>query len=231
MAHLLRVRSVRTDEGGAESHRLRDRADLSIEAPGARETGSVPWPLLLQQRMAAHAQDSDRYPWLVLFTALFGLLTVTFTITILAVSIPTIAEDLGTSQSSLTWLITGPLLVFAVVAVTLAAVGIYGVLAYAVGQRTHEIGIRMALGARASDVPWLVLRQGLAMVGVGLAIEFVAALALTRVMESLLFGVGARDPMTFVAVALLLTAVACAACFAPAWRAARVDPMVALRYE
>ncbi len=69
------------------------------------------------------------------------------------------------------------------------------------------------------------------MIGVGLAIGFVAALALTRVMESLLFGVGARDPMTFVAVALVLTAVACAACFAPAWRAARVDPMVALRYE
>ena len=103
--------------------RYRGRADLSVEAPGARETGSVPWPLLLQQRMAERVQDSERYPWLVLFTALFGLLTVTFTITILAVSIPTIAEDLGTSQSSLTWLITGPLLVFAVVG---PAVGKFG---------------------------------------------------------------------------------------------------------
>ena len=104
-------------------------------------------------------------------------------------------------------------------------------LAYTVGQRTHELGIRMALGARASDVVWLVLRQGLVMIGFGLAIGFAAALALTRVMESLLFGVGARDPMTFVAGGLVLAAVACVASFVPAWRAARVHPMVALRYE
>jgi EmrB/QacA subfamily drug resistance transporter len=114
---------MRGDEGVSARHPERDRADLSVEAPGARETGSVPWVLLLQQRLSAHVQDSDRYRWLVLFTALFGLLTVTFTITILAVSIPTIAEDLDTSQSSLTWLITGPLLVFAVVG---PAVGKFG---------------------------------------------------------------------------------------------------------
>jgi len=114
---------MHTDEGVAPRHTDRDRADLSVEAPGARETGSVPWPLLLQQRMSAHVQDSDRYRWLVLFTALFGLLTVTFTITILAVSIPTIAEDLDTSQSSLTWLITGPLLVFAVVGPAVGKLG------------------------------------------------------------------------------------------------------------
>lgn len=114
---------MRADGGRSDPHRARDRADLSVEAPGARETASVPWVLLLQQRLSAHVQDSDRYRWLVLFTALFGLLTVTFTITILAVSIPTIAEDLDTSQSSLTWLITGPLLVFAVVGPAVGKLG------------------------------------------------------------------------------------------------------------
>jgi EmrB/QacA subfamily drug resistance transporter len=114
---------MRTDEEAAQRDRSRDQADLSVEAPGARETGSVPWAMLLQQRMAVRATDSDRYPWIVLFTALFGLLTVTFTITILAVSIPTISEDLGTSQSDLTWLITGPLLVFAVVGPAVGKMG------------------------------------------------------------------------------------------------------------
>lgn len=123
------------------------------------------------------------------------------------------------------------LFVFASVAILLASVGIYGVLAYTVGQRTQEIGIRMALGAQARKVPWLILRQGLVWIGIGLALGFTAALALTRVMESLLFGVGARDPVTFVAVAVVLSAVAVAACLLPARRAARVDPMVALRYE
>jgi ABC-type antimicrobial peptide transport system permease subunit len=104
-------------------------------------------------------------------------------------------------------------------------------LAYAVGRRTHEIGVRMALGAQARDVPWLVLRHGLGLVGLGLAIGFAAALGLVRVMENLLFGVSARDPWTFVGVALVLWVVAAVACLVPAWRAARVDPMVALRYE
>lgn len=137
-----------------------------------------------------------------------------------------IANSLNAKRFSMTLL--G---VFAIVALALAMVGIYGVVSYLVGQRTHEIGIRIALGARAGDVLRMILSAGIKMTLIGVAIGFVAALGLTRVMSSLVFGVSTTDPLTFTCVALLLGAVALGACYLPAARATRVDPLAALRYE
>ena len=120
---------------------------------------------------------------------------------------------------------------FAVLALILAGVGLYGLISFMTAQRTYEIGIRMAFGADRSDVLKLVIGQGMALTLTGVAIGFLASLALTRLLQKLLFGITATDPITFVVIAVLLSAVPLLACFMPARRATKVDPMVALRYE
>jgi putative ABC transport system permease protein len=120
---------------------------------------------------------------------------------------------------------------FAAIALTLSVVGIYGVTAYSVAQRTREIGIRIALGAQRGELLGLLLRQGMLLVACGVITGVIVSVALTRFLSTLLFDVQPTDPLTFASVVLLLVAVSAAACFLPARRAMRVDPVVALRYE
>jgi len=137
-----------------------------------------------------------------------------------------IAESLAAQRFSMILLNS-----FAVVALLLASVGLYGVISYLVGQRTHELGIRLALGAQRKDVLRLVLSQGMKMALSGVALGLVAALGLTRLLAKILYGVSATDSATFAIITLLLVTVALLASFVPAWRATKVDPLIALRQE
>jgi ABC-type antimicrobial peptide transport system permease subunit len=121
--------------------------------------------------------------------------------------------------------------IFGGLALVLASVGIYGVISFAVSQRTREIGVRMALGARPADVLRMILTEGLKLVAIGVVLGVAAALMLTRLLEGMVYGVSMKDPLIFVLVNLLMVGVSLAACYVPARRAMRVDPITALRYE
>jgi putative ABC transport system permease protein len=137
-----------------------------------------------------------------------------------------LAQSVSTQRFSMTLLA-----LFGGLALSLAAIGVYGVTAYTAAQRTHEVGVRRALGAQPADIVKLVLGEGLRLSLVGVVVGIACALALTRVMRNLLYGVSATDPITFFTVSAVLVGVALAACYLPARRAARVDPIVALRFE
>jgi putative ABC transport system permease protein len=138
-------------------------------------------------------------------------------------------EQIKSESSASTRLRTTLLAVFASLALLLSAIGIYGVISYTVAQRTHEIGVRAALGASGANLLRLVMSNGLVLTGIGLAVGVAGAVALTRLLGTLLFGVGARDPMTLTVSAIVLAIVAMLACYVPARRAAKLDPLAALR--
>ncbi len=172
------------------------------------KTGGSPLTILPEVRQAVHRLDPSQPPYGI--TTLEGAL----------------AESIAPRRFNLLLLGT-----FAVSAVLLALIGIYGVMSYAVTQRTHEIGVRMALGARRWAIVRMVVRQGMGVALAGIMVGLAAALGLTRLMANLLFEVKPNDPLTFAVVAATLAAAAMAACCLPAVRASRVDPLVALRYE
>lgn len=184
-----------------------------------------PWPSLLSMQFALRTKAD---PTAVTASARNAIFSLDPDMPIAKVATLETLLDASMTQSRFTMLLFGA---FGILALVLASVGIYGVISYAVAQRTREFGIRMALGAQPVIMFGMIFGQGLRVAGVGIFLGLLGAAATSRVMASLLFGVQPMDPLTFVAVPLLLIGVALAACYLPARRAMRVDPMIALRYE
>jgi putative ABC transport system permease protein len=184
-----------------------------------------PWPSLLTMQFALRTKAD---PTSITASARSAIYSIDPDVPIAKVATLETLLDASMTQSRFTMLLLGA---FGILALVLASVGIYGVISYAVAQRTREFGIRLALGAQPANVFGLILVHGVRVVGCGILLGLAAAAVLTRLLTSLLFGVQPTDPLTFVAMPMLLMGVALAACYVPARRAMRVDPMVALRHE
>jgi putative ABC transport system permease protein len=206
---------------------VEERPDPAVYLPYAQQ----PWGtmnLIIHTGHTGHTEHTKQEPTLVAASVRSEVRALDRNVPVSQIkTLLRMIDERMSPKRVMTWVLG----VFAAAAVLLAAVGIYAVMSYAVAQRTHEIGVRLALGAQTRDVLTLVIRQGLKLTLIGVVIGLASAFAVTRALSFFLFGVTATDPLTFVGLSLLLTTVAVLACYVPARKAAKVDPMVALRYE